>query len=62
MPRAQIDIREPGNHHTAWEGQLSFVPREGEIIVLPGESEGRTVYSVSYDVAADLVILLVNPL
>jgi hypothetical protein len=58
----RVDLREPGNHHTVWEGRVSFVPREGEWIVLPGNDEAQTVHSVSYDLASDTAILLVNPL
>lgn len=58
--KIRIDLREPGNIHTIWEGEMSAVPREGEHITLDIDDAGYTVHSVGYVAPEDLAILLVR--
>lgn len=60
--KVSITVRDPGDHHEVWTGELPFIPREGEYIVLPGESAAQTVAQVVYDMNDATVYLYVDPL
>jgi hypothetical protein len=59
--KASIWARRPGNHKRIWEGELPFMPREGDWICVSEEiGAAEVVHSSTYNVDFKSVTVLLR--
>ena len=54
--KVEIVLRQPGNHHVIWNGELPDVPRVGELVAICGDNgfeQSHNVHSIDWLIYTD---------